>query len=77
MEIDYPVKDFGFSTEPKAELTECLIEGGQLHKQIMRIDALEERDLEGGFYKRDPAVTYVPKTGGRFALYRWKLNGSP
>jgi hypothetical protein len=71
MEAGYPNQDFGFSTRPREELLEALLEEGPLHGQILRIDAIAERELDGGFYNRDPACTYSPPDGGRYALFRW------
>jgi hypothetical protein len=72
MAVDYPNQDFGFSTRAREELVEALLDGGPLHSQIIRIDAIGERELEGGYYQRDPACTYAPPAGGRYALFRWR-----
>ncbi|HEY9757673.1 MAG TPA: hypothetical protein V6C97_21065 [Oculatellaceae cyanobacterium] len=60
-----------FSVKPREVLPEAILEGGPLHGQILKIEAIEERELESGFYKHHAGVTYTPETGGRFAVFRW------
>ncbi len=72
MTIEYPRQDFGFSFHPREELLEAILEGGPLNRLIIRVDSIEEREVE---YKRDPAVTYVPTAGGRYAVYRFATGG--
>jgi hypothetical protein len=71
MEIDYPNQDFGLSARVREELAEALLEEGPWHGQILPIKAIEEREVDGGSYKRDPACTYAPQNGKRYALFRW------
>ncbi len=73
--IEYPRQDFGFSFQPREELIEGILDGGPLNRLIMHVDAIEEREVDGGHYKRDPAVTYAPTTGCRYAVYRFVTSG--
>ncbi len=66
-------RDFGQSRKSSASaLTEALLDEGPLHGQIWSIQSLEESNLDDGYYQRDPACTYSPPEGGRYALYRWR-----
>lgn len=69
-------RDFGFSGRAASALSEALLEQGPFHGRIMSIDAIEERQVEGGYYQRDPACTYSPPGGKRYALYRWRQSTS-
>jgi hypothetical protein len=71
MEIDYPAKDFGFSSTPREQLTEAVLDGGPLSGQKMKIEDIEEQKFPVGFYKRDPAITHTPPDGSRYAYFRW------
>jgi hypothetical protein len=71
MEIDYPAKDFGFSSAPREQLTEAVLDGGPLSAQRMKIEAIAELKFDDGFYKLDPAITPTPPDGSRYAYFRW------
>ncbi|MBS1952543.1 MAG: hypothetical protein JST89_00010 [Cyanobacteria bacterium SZAS-4] len=66
-------RDFGQSGQSSASaLTDALLDEGPLHGQIRSIQSIEDGDLIDGYYQRDPACTYSPPEGGRYALYRWR-----
>ena len=70
--VDYPF-DCGFNAMPREALKEALFEGGPHHAEIASTEVIERMKFENGCYKIDPALTYVPESGGRYAVYRWRV----
>ena len=64
--------DIGSNIRPREVLAKALLKDGPHAGMITLIELIEEIDLPGGCYTIDPAVTYAPASGKRYALYRWR-----
>ncbi len=65
--------DIGSNIRPREILSEALLKDGPHAGMITLVELAEEIDLPDGRYSLDPAVTYAPASGKRYAIYRWRV----